>query len=81
MTKDQYMRVIETIINSPRNDIQKITMLKYSFETYVEEHTVTEFAKYLREQSFLCDSNDWHSFNAIDVDDLDDFVKEFLESK
>lgn len=37
MTKEQYLKVIETIIRSPRNDTQKITMLKYSFETYVED--------------------------------------------
>ena len=35
MTKEQYMKVIESIIKSPRNDTQKITMLKYSFEMYV----------------------------------------------
>ena len=38
MTKEQYIKFIETIINSPRNDLQKITMLKYSFETYVEDN-------------------------------------------
>ena len=38
MTKKQYLKVIESIIKSPRNDIQKITMLKYSFETYVEDN-------------------------------------------
>lgn len=38
MTKQDYLKVIERIINSPRNDLQKITMLKYSFETYVEDH-------------------------------------------
>ena len=38
MTKEQYTRLIETIIKSPRNDLQKITMLKYSFETYVEDN-------------------------------------------
>ena len=37
MTKEQYLKVIENIINSHRNDIQKITMLRYSFETYVED--------------------------------------------
>ena len=37
MTKEQYLKVIERIINSPRNDIQKITMLKYSFEAYVKD--------------------------------------------
>lgn len=40
MTKEQYTRLIETIINSPRNDLQKITMLKYSFETYIEDNTM-----------------------------------------
>lgn len=38
MTKKQYLKVIESIIKSPRNDLQKITMLKYSFETYVEDN-------------------------------------------
>ena len=37
MTKEQYLKTIETIIKSPRNDIQKITMLKYSFETFVAD--------------------------------------------
>lgn len=39
MTEEQYLKTIETIINSPRNDTQKITMLKYSFENYVEGTT------------------------------------------
>lgn len=39
MTKEQYLKTIETVIKSPRNDIQKITILKYSFETYVEDAT------------------------------------------
>ena len=38
MTKEQYLKTIETIINSPRNDTQKITMLKYSFETFLEDY-------------------------------------------
>ena len=38
MTKEQYIKVIEDIIKSPRNDLQKITMLKYSFEAYVEDN-------------------------------------------
>lgn len=38
MTKEQYIKVIERIIKSPRNDSQKIIMLKYSFETYVEDN-------------------------------------------
>jgi hypothetical protein len=38
MTKEQYLKVVESIIKSPRNDLQKIAMLKYSFETYVEDN-------------------------------------------
>lgn len=37
MTKEQYMQVIERIIISPRNDLQKIGMLRRAFELYVEE--------------------------------------------
>lgn len=39
------------------------------------------FAKYLKQNSCAYDLNNYHSFNAIDVDDLDDFVKDFLENK
>lgn len=38
MTKEQYIRVIERVINSPRNDYQKIIMLQQGFELYVAEH-------------------------------------------
>lgn len=37
MTKEQYIRVIERVINSPRNDYQKIIMLQQGFELYVAE--------------------------------------------
>lgn len=45
MTKEQYLKTIETVIKSPRNDIQKITMLKYSFETYVEDAVKESYKK------------------------------------
>lgn len=38
MTKEQYIRVIERVINSPRNDYQKIIMLQQGFELYVSEN-------------------------------------------
>ena len=38
MTKEQYIRVIERVINSPRNDYQKIIMLQQGFELYVAEN-------------------------------------------
>ena len=37
MNKEQYLRTIESIVNSPRNNPQKITMLKYAFNMFVEE--------------------------------------------
>ncbi len=47
--------------------------------TQIYRNGVVAFAKYLKDHSFLCDSNDWHSFQAIDVEnDLDDFVEDFL---
>lgn len=38
MNKKQYMKVIESIINSPRNDLQKICMLQDGFGTYLRDH-------------------------------------------
>lgn len=40
---------------------------------------VRKFADYLKKQSFNCDPGNGFSFDAIDVDELDDYVKEFLE--
>lgn len=40
---------------------------------------IWEFIKYLKEHSFLCDPGNMWSFDAIDVAELDDFAKEFLE--
>lgn len=37
-----------------------------------------KFAEYLKEHSFMCDPGNGFSFDAIDVDELDDYVKEFL---
>lgn len=41
---------------------------------------VVEFAKYLKSNSFECDCN-VIIFNAIDMDDLDNLVKDFLETR
>jgi hypothetical protein len=40
---------------------------------------VRKFADYLKKQSFNCDPGNGFSFDAIDVDELDDYVKKFLE--
>jgi hypothetical protein len=45
----------------------------------IKVDTVQKFAKYLKEYSFMCDPGNGHSFYAIDIDELDDYVKEFLE--
>ena len=39
MTKNQFTKTIEVIINSPRNNSQKVDMLKDAFEMYVQEET------------------------------------------
>ena len=43
--------------------------------------TVREFASYLKKYSFCCDPGNWMSFDAIDADELDNYVQEFLEGK
>lgn len=40
---------------------------------------VRKFAGYLKEHSFNCDPGNGFSFDAIDVDELDDYVKKILE--
>ncbi len=42
---------------------------------------VIKFANYLKENSFLCDPDNGFSFDAIDVEDLDDLVEEFLNKE
>lgn len=61
MTKEQYLKVIESIIKSPRNDLQKITMLKYSFETYVEDsgEKVDRITYVLREADGIASSQEF----------------------
>lgn len=42
MTKKQYLKVIEQIINSPRSNLQKISRLQDAFELY-NQHIIDEF--------------------------------------
>lgn len=42
---------------------------------------VIKFANYLKEHSCFYDLDNYHSFRAIDTDDLDDLVEEFLDKK
>ena len=50
MTKEQYLKVVERVIDSPRNDKLKITRLKNAFEQYVAE-TNKRIVERLEEES------------------------------
>ena len=39
---------------------------------------VNKFVKYLKENSCFYDLDNYHSFRAIDIDDLEDLAYEFL---
>lgn len=39
MNKQQFNKTIETVINSPRSDLQKINVLQNAFALYVKEET------------------------------------------
>lgn len=53
MTKEQYLRVIESVIRSTRNDLQKIAMLQQGFKLYVAERDEQQ----LRAQWVVPDKN------------------------
>ena len=40
-----------------------------------------KFVEYLKQHSFMCDPDHRFSFYAIDVDDLDDFIEDFLRGE
>lgn len=42
---------------------------------------VIKFANYLKTNSCSYDLDNYHSFEAIDIEDLDDLVEEFLDKK
>lgn len=61
-------------------DVYKATEQAYK-NGYKEgaKDSIVKFVEFLKQKSFLCDTNDWYSFQAINVeDDLDDFAEEFL---
>ena len=39
MTREQFNKTIETVINSPRNNLQMISVLQNAFALYVQEET------------------------------------------
>lgn len=49
--------------------------------SYGFEEGVIEFVKYLKEHSCSYDLDNYHSFDAIDIEYLDDLVEEFLDNR
>lgn len=45
------------------------------------EECIIAFVEYLKKHSCFYDLDNYHSFSAIDVDDLDDLVEEFLNNR
>lgn len=45
------------------------------------EWAIIKFANYLIEHSCFYDIDNYHSFRAIDIEDLDDLVNDFLRGK
>jgi len=42
---------------------------------------VIKFAEYLKKHSCKYDLDNYHYFEAVDIEDLDDLVEEFLDKK
>lgn len=51
-------------------------MIKYYESGFI--NGVIKFAEYLKKHSCFYDLDNYHSFAAIDIDDLDDLVEKFL---
>lgn len=51
MTRQQFNKTIETVINSPRNNLQMISVLQNAFALYVQEETdrIVERLQYAKE--------------------------------
>lgn len=54
-------------------------MIKYYESGF--NNGVIKFANYLKEHSCSYDLDNYHSFNAIDIEYLDDLVEEFLKKE
>ena len=83
MAKQQEDSVYQTVLNYGINvDKQElIRALEYDREEYGAGYKdgVREFANYLKDCAFLCDPGNGYSFDAIDTDDLDDYIEDFFE--
>ena len=84
--EDIYRAVQDIHVNVDKEELVKA--LQYDRRQYEKGYSdgckdsIFRFASFLKNKSFCCDSNDWHSFQAINVeDDLDDLVEEFLNEE
>lgn len=83
---DIYQAVQECGVSVDKEEL--VRALQYDRQQYENGYadgckdSIFRFASFLKNKSFCCDSNDWHSFQAINVeDDLDDLVEEFLSEE
>ena len=78
---DIYKAIISYGINVDKEEL--IKALNYDRHQYDVGYIdgVMDFAEYLKRHSFLCDPDSGFSFNAIDIDDLDEFVNDFSRGK
>lgn len=62
-----------------------VTVVFFKEETVtLDEKLLKEFVGYLKEHSCMYDydtTGHYHSFRAVDVDDMDDMLEEFMEGK
>ena len=80
---ETYMAIQKCGVDVDKEEL--IRALQYDREQYEKGYedgckdSISRFAAFLKDNSFLCDHYGWHSFQAIDVEeDLDDLVEEFL---
>lgn len=52
MNRQQFNKTIETVINSPRNNLQMISVLQNAFALYVQEET-DRIVEQLEEHSYI----------------------------
>jgi hypothetical protein len=71
------------LINRQKAEIERLQTEKNALiKTYAECQidNLKAFVKYLKEHACFYDLDNYHSFEAIDVEDIDDFLAAFTEA-
>lgn len=87
--KEMLMFAAFNLINHYKEEIERLLFnnealkrikifLQDSEREEIREEAIEEFAAKLKEHKCSYDLDNYHSFEAIDVDDIDEVVKEFL---